>query len=132
MRIILGDHRVVMLTQVDMSDYYNIAYKDISEDMGPYDSKCPVSIIKALSPTTNENALAWRQRCIDYAKTKGMRNLHIGTIIEFEKHDGTTVRLIKCAPQYQFKTAWWKFVNERKYFQKKDIPWDKVRIIENI
>lgn len=33
MRIILGDHRVVMLTQVDMSDYYNIAYKDISEDM---------------------------------------------------------------------------------------------------
>lgn len=123
---------VVMLTQVDMSDYYNIAYKDISEDMGPYESKCPVSIIKALSPTTNENALAWRQRCIDYAKTKGMRNLPIGTIIEFEKYDGTTVRLIKCAPQYQFKTAWWKFVNERKYFQKKDIPWDKVRIIENI
>lgn len=125
-------HGVVMLTQVDMSDYYNIAYKDISEDMGPYESKCPVSIIKTLSPTTNENALAWRQRCIDYAKTKDMRNLPIGTIIEFEKYDGTTVRLIKCAPQYQFKTAWWKFVNERKYFQKKDIPWDKVRIIENI
>ena len=125
-------HGVVMLTQVDMSDYYNIAYKDISEDMGPYESKCPVSIIKALSPTTNENALAWRQRCIDYAKTKGVRNLPIGTVIEFEKYDGTTVRLIKCAPQYQFKTAWWKFVNERKYFQKKDIPWDKVRIIENI
>lgn len=125
-------HGVVMLTQVDMSDYYNIAYKDISEDMGPYESKCPVLIIKTLSPTTNENALAWRQRCIDYAKTKDMRNLPIGTIIEFEKYDGTTVRLIKCAPQYQFKTAWWKFVNERKYFQKKDIPWDKVRIIENI
>lgn len=125
-------HGVVMLTQVDMSDYYNIAYKDISEDMGPYESKCPVSIIKALSPTTNENALAWRQRCIDYAKTKGVRNLPIGTIIEFEKYDGATVRLIKCAPQYQFKTAWWKFVNERKYFHKKDIPWDRVRIIENI
>lgn len=125
-------HGVVMLTQIDMSDYYNIAYKDISEDMGPYESKCPVSIIKALSPTTNENALAWRQRCVDYAKTKGMRNLPIGTVIEFEKYDGTTVRLIKCAPQYQFKTAWWKFVNERKYFQKKDIPWDNVRIIENI
>lgn len=125
-------HGVVMLTQVDMSDYYNIAYKDISDDMGPYESKCPVSIIKALSPTTNENALAWRKRCIDYAKTKGMRNLPVGTVIEFEKYDGTTVRLIKCAPQYQFKTAWWKFVNERKYFQKKDIPWDKVRIIENI
>ena len=125
-------HGVVMLTQVDMSDYYNIAYKDISEDMGPYESKCPVSIIKALSPTTNENALAWRQRCLDYAKTKDVRNLPVGTVIEFEKLDGTTVRLIKCAPQYQFKTAWWKFVNERKYFQKKDIPWDKVRIIENI
>ena len=26
-------HGVVMLTQVDMSDYYNIAYKDISGDM---------------------------------------------------------------------------------------------------
>ena len=123
---------VVMLTKTDMKDYFNFYYREMTEDVGPYESKCPKSILDILSPTESEYALAWRQRCIDYANTKDMRNLPIGTIIEFEKYDGTTVRLIKCAPQYQFKTAWWKFVNERKYFQKKDIPWDKVRIIENI
>ena len=127
-----GHFNVIRSTMIG-STYY-AAVQPIQRKIGEDESGNSIyeDIIDILSPTESEYALAWRQRCIDYAKTKCMRNLPIGTVIEFEKCDGTTVRLIKCAPQYQFKTAWWKFVNERKYFQKKDIPWDKVRIIENI
>lgn len=122
---------MVMLTKTDMKDYYNIYYKDISEDMGPYESKCPVSIIKLLSPTTNEYAMAWRQRCLDNAKTKDVKNLPVGTIIEFENWDGTVIQLVKMNPAYQFKTTWWRYRDKNMYYQKKNIPWDKIKVVEN-
>ena len=122
---------MVMLTKTDMKDYFNFYYKDISEDMGPYESKCPVSIIKLLSPTTNEYAMAWRQRCLDNAKTKDVKNLPVGTIIEFENWDGTVIQLVKMNPAYQFKTAWWRYRDKNMYYQKKNIPWDKIKVVEN-
>ena len=121
---------VVFLTATDAKDYFNFAYKDISEDMGPFESKCPIGIINALSPTTNKNALAWRTRCIENAHKK-KNDVAIGTMIEFEDYDGNTVRLIKRSPAYQFKTAWFEIVGKHMYFQKKRIPWDRVRIVES-
>ena len=120
---------VVFLTHTDMKDYYNFAYKDMSEDMGPAESKCPMGIIKLLSPTTHEYALAWRARCVENAKKK-KNGVEIGTMIEFEDYSGETVRLIKRSPAYQFKTAWFEIVGKHLYFQKKNIPWDRVRIVE--
>lgn len=54
---------VICLTMVNMKDYFNFRYKVISEDMGPFESKCPDSILKLLSPTEDELAFAWRKRC---------------------------------------------------------------------
>ena len=36
---------IVFLTAVDRKRYHNFSYKDISEDMGPSESKCPESIL---------------------------------------------------------------------------------------
>ena len=47
-------------------DHYNFGYKDMTEDMGPYFYACPQLILNLLTPTDNENALAWRKRCREY------------------------------------------------------------------
>ena len=114
----------VCLTSVDNSDYYNFAYKDMSEDMGPGESKCPVSILNLLSPTDSEYALAWRQRCRENAQNKNeLGKLPVGTVIEYDWY-GTTKRAEKRAPNYQFRTAWWKIVGDNKYVPKSRIPHD--------
>ena len=113
----------VCLTTVDSKDYFNFSYKDMSEDMGPGDCKCPVSILDLLSPTENEYALEWRRRCRENAKGKNsLGRLPVGSVIEFKKRDGSIVRLVKRSPAYQFKTPWWQIVGENHYFKKNHIP----------
>lgn len=38
-------------------------YKDIDETMGPVESHAPAAILDLLSPTTDQWALDWRERC---------------------------------------------------------------------
>jgi len=40
-----------------------LGYKLMSEEEGPYYYDCPAEVLDALSPTTAEFALKWRQRC---------------------------------------------------------------------
>lgn len=113
----------VCLTSVDNKNYCNFSYKDMDENMGPAESRCPLGILYLLSPTENEYALAWRQRCRDNAKNKNsLSRLPVGAVIEFERWNGETVRLEKRAPAYQFKAPWWKVCGENHYFQKNHIP----------
>lgn len=113
----------VFLTRTDSKDYFNFYYKDMSEDMGPGDCKCSVSILDLLSPTENEYALEWRRRCWENAKNKNsLGRLPVGSVIEFKKWDGSIVRLIKRSPAYQFKTPWWQIEGENHYFKKNHIP----------
>lgn len=79
---------VVVPTRVDGS---YIAIKVMDESMGPFYYDCPRSIIKLLTPTTNENALEWRKKCIEKADTKlKLSKLDIGTIISFPSPFSTT------------------------------------------
>ena len=54
---------MVCLLDYKPNDYYNIGYKDMEESEGPYYYNCPERILKLLTPTTNEYALRWRQKC---------------------------------------------------------------------
>ena len=47
----------------------------MSEDMGPYESKCPKGIIDLLSPTESEYAKAWRKRWIEAESKHSNLNL---------------------------------------------------------
>lgn len=38
-------------------------YKPLDETMGPYEDKCPASVLALLSPTEDKDALDWRERC---------------------------------------------------------------------
>jgi len=63
---------------------FNFGYKGISENMGPCEAKCPRSILKLLTPTEDEYAIAWRDRCHTYhAQTDVFKNLPVGTKISW-------------------------------------------------
>ena len=122
---------VVCLTQVDNSEYCNFYIKEMDESMGPLYNDCPSDIIRLLSPTDNEFALAWRQKCLEtvksrLAKNKKLKRLPIGTIIEFKMNptDMKPIRAVKRPPAYQFKSAWWEACSHDGYFKKKTIPND--------
>ena len=113
----------VCLTSVNSKDYFNFSYKDMDETCGPCEDKCPKSILKLLSPTDNEFANSWRNRCAERFNKSNPNKLPVGSVIEFQWH-WKDIRLVKCNPSYQFKTCWWKYVDENKYFMKKYIPSD--------
>ena len=54
---------VVVLTRWAGDEFW---YKDMSEVEGPVEAKCPGRILDMLSPTEDERALAWRDRCRNY------------------------------------------------------------------
>jgi len=68
-------------------------FKDISEDMGPYDSQCPACILDLLSPVetfaepgtiSHEYATKWRKRCREMIRLNRFA-LDDGAMIRFQK-----------------------------------------------
>ena len=123
---------VVFLTSTDAKSHFNFSYKDMDESMGPGGEDCPIGILNLLSPTDNEYANAWRDRCrVKAAKKKAeksdpnsLNNLPIGTVIKC----GDT-ELFKSAPMAQFKRPFWMVVGERMYFRKETILYKGYKII---
>lgn len=112
----------VCLTAVDNSDWYNFSYKDMDESVGPFESKCPNSILDLLTETEYEYANEWRERCRTYNAKPKLGKLPIGTVIEFALN-GKTYRATKQHPAYQFKTPFW-LTEDGRYIKKKQIPED--------
>ena len=109
----------IFLTSTDMKDYYNFAYKDMSESMGPYKYDCPKGILDLLPPTENEYALEWRKKCYERIEAKknpnALRNLPVGTKIKVvmpfdtKYHSaGQEVILTKCLNWKGNRSAWYK------------------------
>lgn len=55
-------YAVVALTQMEGGEF---GFKDMSEICGPIEEKCPIGILKLLSPTDNKLAQEWRKRCLE-------------------------------------------------------------------
>lgn len=115
---------LVVLTKVNMKDYYNFYYKEISEDCGPAEAKCPINILKLLTESDNENAVAWRNRCYAYHEERksddSLSNLPIGSCIR-TNINGKTYDLVKRGPNQQFKRCWWFCPSEVRYVKVKNI-----------
>lgn len=76
-------------------DYFNITYKELTDTMGPAEDRCPARILDLLSPTENEYALHWRNRCRENAaKRDRAKQVRPGMTVRFaqplEFTDGTT------------------------------------------
>lgn len=78
---------IVCLTSTNNRNYYNFAYKDMDETMGPNEAKCPISILKLLTDTNYEYAQNWRQRCWEYHEGKKgkipLGKLKAGSVVKF-------------------------------------------------
>ena len=61
---------VVVLTSVESNKFFNLSYKDMDETEHPFYYDCPESILKLLTPTDNENANIWREKCRKRNKDK--------------------------------------------------------------
>src|SRR5262249_18422828 len=73
----------VVLTR-KANDAYDFGLKDMSEDMGPIEARCPRRIITAASPLRHPDpaiegnyAARWRQKCLDQAPAKGKRKAEL-------------------------------------------------------
>ena len=55
-------YAVVALTQMEEGEF---GFKDMSEICGPIEEKCPIGILKLLSPTDNKLAQEWRKKCFE-------------------------------------------------------------------
>ena len=110
---------VICLTSMDMKDHFNFAYKDMDETMGPYQYDCPKGILDLLTPTDNEYANNWRQKCYEnHTKKKdpnALKNLPVGTQIKVVLPCDTTyhkagqeVTLIKGTNWKGNRTGWYK------------------------
>ena len=72
-------------------------YKDMDETMGPYEDKCPASILALLTPTDSEYAKAWRERCrkniaeAAERRKNGPKPLYAPTGVEVEDRKGSWV-----------------------------------------
>lgn len=97
----------VVLTAKDRNSYYNFGYKDMTENIGPGYYDCPSSILDLLTPTDNESANEWRNKCRVYQKNKKLiKEAPIGTIISWK--DGSSVRYAeKVDRMFQFKKPFW-------------------------
>ena len=117
----------VCLTSTNTKDYYNFAYKDMDESMGPNKYDCPKGILDLLSPTESEYANEWRKACYEQLTKKQDRNslskLPIGSEIKFALY-GDEYRAYKHPPAYQFKRPFWKLINGCGYISAKRIPGD--------
>ena len=111
----------IFLTSFDRSLTDNFAYKDMDETMGPSTPycKCPVSILKLLTETTNEAAVEWRKKCKDYHESlkikSRLKRLPLGSRITFinqREFQGTVIQpgqriyLTKCKGRNGKRMYW--------------------------
>ena len=100
----------ICLTNTNMREYFNFAYKDMDETCGPYKHDCPKGILDLLSPTENEYALEWRKQCYEnLAKKKnpnGFNKLPVGTIIKVVMPFDTTYFKQGQEVRLQKRTKW--------------------------
>lgn len=79
-----GIYGVVCLLSYYPNDYYNFGYKVMDETMGPFMYECPERILRLLTPTDNEYALRWREKCWERLRSRQNKpKLKKGLLIEF-------------------------------------------------
>ncbi|HRS26576.1 MAG TPA: hypothetical protein P5140_08565 [Methanofastidiosum sp.] len=73
----------------------NIGYKNMDETMGVCSYECPMRILKLLTPTTDKNALEWREKCWDNIKAVKQRpKIKVGDIVVFEEGVTFTIGVV--------------------------------------
>ncbi len=119
---------LVALTATDKRDF---GYKDMDETMHPFYYDCPIGILKLLSPTDNESAKTWREKCYERHEIK--KKLNKAKKIQITLPDnfngyyyapGETVKLER------YKRGRWVDRNKRVAFKQNDVIYYGFIILE--
>jgi len=100
-----GEVRALVVLMRWRRGQFNFAYKDLDESMGPANAEAPAAVLDALTPTDNEYALEWRQRCrtnlahgtANRTRLRGVTDdviIRTTTLLQFE--NGLVARLFRC------------------------------------
>lgn len=126
---------IVCLTQFHDHEFM---YKDMSEEMGPYEYNCPFSILQKLSPILHDGigdiwAKEWRNKCLETIFLKEVLQRHNKIKIKF---DGEEVELVKVQDSRFFKgKPYWtdgmlrysdKYITVDSIISIQDIPWEQI------
>lgn len=77
---------IICLLDYRPNEALNFGYKDMDEDMGPYEAECPERILKLLTPTSHPAALRWRERCRANLKARAAKpKLVDGCTVKFAR-----------------------------------------------
>lgn len=119
----------IFLTSTCRDDIFNFGYKDMDETEGPYKCECPVSILKLLTPTDNENADHWRKQCWENScKRKSNGTMHYGKSYVMRAkndimwHDGLKIKRgdeVTAIP-YSHKRGWFLDIRGYRTFTRKN------------
>lgn len=75
---------LVCLTATSTTDYYNFGYKEMADSWGPVVHDCPNRILNLLTPTDDESANRWREKCRkNNAQGNSFKSLPDGTRVEW-------------------------------------------------
>lgn len=111
--------------------YFNFGMKSMCDSSGPCECRCPKGILDLLTPTDDEYANKWRERCRDnHAKKKQkswLQDVPIGGEVIYKDHKGKERIITKHAPAFQFKTWFWFDGNQYQYIPKKYVTEDRCR-----
>ena len=84
-------------------------YKDMEESMGPCEAECPDRILRLLTPTINEHALEWRERCrarlrLRSRKIEDGMHIRLATALTFtDGHVGSDFIVVKKGGSLSFR-----------------------------
>ena len=67
---VVGDRTVIALVVLTSRRGGGFTYKDMSENMGPYEAQCPKRILDLLTEPQSEYAREWRERCRNHRAVK--------------------------------------------------------------
>jgi hypothetical protein len=79
---------LVVLIQRTRAEYFNFTYKEMSEEMGPNEARCPrrlLELIEILRPEPGEYAANWRKSCWENIhKADAAKQVKAGTHVFFK------------------------------------------------
>jgi hypothetical protein len=99
---------------------FNFAYKDLCETMGPTVADAPATVLDALTPTDNDYAREWRERCrANLARSDAARQrlhgvtdgvvIRTGTPLQFA--NGLQAQLFRCVHRTG-RTIHWQAITD--------------------
>lgn len=76
----------VIMLEFTGDAHFNFCYKDMDETMNPHLYNCPERILKKLTPTQNDSAQKWRDKCFEVINSKRQKpKPKDGDIVKFKQ-----------------------------------------------